>query len=65
MIQNKFKTFLTTILCTLLCCFSLFAQEEAKEEQNEAVLLPEGVVIDSIIQITEPFDALRPAKAAF
>jgi len=64
-IQNKFKTFLTTILCTLLCCFSLFAQEEAKEEQNEAVLLPEGVVIDSIIQITEPFDALRPAKAAF
>jgi len=70
-IQNKFL-FIT--LCTFLCCFSVFAQDEApkKDVQKEDVVsknkenvLPKGVVVDSLFQVEEAYDPLRPAKAAF
>lgn len=71
MIQNKFL-FIT--LCTFFCCFSVFAQDEApkKDVQKEDVVsknkenvLPKGVVVDSLFQVEEAYDPLRPAKAAF
>ena len=70
MVQNKI---LITTLCTLLCCFSLFAQDtEVKKKevidstaQKAEKALPKEVVTDTLLQIREAYDPLRPAKAAF
>lgn len=66
MIQNKF---LITSLCTFLCCFSLFSQDKAPLEdtvpKEKTKALPKEFVVDSVLQISEAYDPLRPAKAAF
>lgn len=71
MIQNKF---LLITLCTFLCCLSVYSQDEApkKEAQKKEDLskkkenvLPKGVVVDSLFQVQDAYDPLRPAKAAF
>jgi len=70
-IQNKF---LIITLCSLLCCFSLFAQDKNEEQKKEnetnskeevEKVLPKEVVVDSVFTSTETYDPLRPAKAAF
>ncbi|KJD33776.1 hypothetical protein PW52_13985 [Tamlana sedimentorum] len=58
------KTVIASLLF-LFCSFSLLAQNENKTKESKKQQLPEEVVIDSIFEIREPIDALRPAKAAF
>lgn len=48
-------------LFILLFSFSVFGQEKQKKTTE----LPNEVVIDSVIQISKPIDALSPARAAF
>lgn len=60
MIPNKI---LITGILTCLLSFTSFAQDKKKKkDKNE---LPKEVVIDSIIEVRKPIDALSPAKAAF
>ncbi|KJD32375.1 hypothetical protein PK35_11950 [Tamlana nanhaiensis] len=52
-------------LLFLFCSFSILAQNENNTKESKKKQLTNEVVIDSIIEIREPIDALRPAKAAF
>ncbi|WJJ97671.1 DUF5683 domain-containing protein [Algibacter luteus] len=58
--QNKIL--ITGIVACLLCCFSAFAQDKEKTPKKN---LPKEVVIDTLVSVSKPIDALSPAKAAF
>ena len=49
-------------LLSLLCCFSLIAQNKKKKAKTEIL---ENVVIEDSLQVSTPINALAPAKAAF
>lgn len=53
--------YLIASLCVLLFCFSTFGQEKKTKKPK----LPKEVIVDSLVQITEPINPLSPAKAAF
>ncbi|WP_425562800.1 DUF5683 domain-containing protein [Litoribaculum gwangyangense] len=58
--------FLIANILTFLCCFSLIAQDEdPKKKQSPEEVIPENVVIDSIVPVRDPINPLSPAKAAF
>lgn len=54
---------LITGLFTLLICFSVIGQDKEKKQKKSK--LPKEVVVDSIIEISNPINPLSPAKAAF
>ncbi|MDB2462492.1 DUF5683 domain-containing protein [Algibacter sp.] len=56
------KILITGILSCFIC-FSAFAQDKKKEKEDK--VLPKEFVVDSIVKVSEPIDALSPAKAAF
>ena len=58
MILNKH---LITCILTFWCCFSLFAQDDDDKKEE----IPNIIAVDSITEIKEAIDPLRPAKAAF
>ena len=55
---NKFL--IATLFSLVLCCL-VTAQEKTKKKKG----IPEGVVVDSIIEIKNSYNPLSPAKAAF
>jgi hypothetical protein len=57
-VLNKF---LISCLLSSLFCVSFSAQEK----ENTDVVIPEEVIVDSLVVVNKPFNALAPAKAAF
>ncbi|GAA4238918.1 DUF5683 domain-containing protein [Postechiella marina] len=54
--------FIIASLLSLLCCFSLIAQNKKKKAKTEIL---ENVVVEDSIQVSTPINVLAPAKAAF
>ncbi|TNJ46252.1 hypothetical protein KFZ70_08950 [Tamlana fucoidanivorans] len=60
---------LTAVFFTILCCFSLIAQNDDTKKSEQKVIQETGetklIAADSISKVRKPIDPLAPSKAAF
>lgn len=50
-------------MLTVVCCFSIIAQNKQKKDKDEEIL--ENVVVKDSVKASNPINPLAPAKAAF